>query len=44
MRNWFNKGEHWIWFSASAVSVSVVLVFGLLAMIAYKGLLHFLGA
>ncbi|MCF6344968.1 MAG: phosphate ABC transporter permease PstA [Thiomicrorhabdus sp.] len=41
MRNWFNKGEHWIWFSASAVSVSVVLVFGLLAMIAYKGLLHF---
>ncbi len=41
MKNWFNKGEHWIWFSASAVSVSVVLVFGLLAMIAYKGLLHF---
>ncbi len=41
MRSWFNKGEHWIWFSASAVSVSVVLVFGLLAMIAYKGLLHF---
>ncbi len=41
MKSWMNKGEHWIWFSASAVSVSVVLVFGLLAMIAYKGLLHF---
>ena len=41
MKNWMNKGEHWIWFSASAVSVSVVLVFGLLLMIAYKGLLHF---
>jgi len=41
MKDWFRKGEHWIWFSASAVSVSVVLVFGLLAMIAYKGLLHF---
>ena len=41
MKSWFNKGEHWIWFSASAVSISVVLVFGLLAMIAYKGLLHF---
>jgi len=41
MKSWFNKGEHWIWFSASAVSVSLVLVFGLLAMIAYKGLLHF---
>ncbi|VAW43999.1 Phosphate transport system permease protein PstA (TC 3.A.1.7.1) [hydrothermal vent metagenome] len=41
MKDWMNKGEHWIWFSASAVSVSVVLVFGLLAMIAFKGLLHF---
>ncbi|GKT12448.1 MAG: phosphate transport system permease protein [Thiomicrorhabdus sp.] len=41
MKSWFNKGEHWIWFSSSAVSVSVVLVFGLLGMIAYKGLLHF---
>ncbi|WP_373019448.1 phosphate ABC transporter permease PstA [Thiomicrorhabdus sp.] len=41
MREWFKKGEHWIWFSASTVSISVVLVFGLLAMISYKGLIHF---
>lgn len=41
MKNWFNKGEHWVWFSSSAVSISVVLVFGLLAMISYKGLNHF---
>lgn len=41
MKEWFKKGEHWIWLSASAVSLSVVLVFGLLAMISYKGLIHF---
>lgn len=41
MKSWFKKGEHWIWFSASTVSISLVLVFGLLAMITYKGLIHF---
>ncbi len=41
MKDWFNKGEHWIWFSASTVSISLVLVFGLLGMIGYKGLSHF---
>ena len=41
MLNWFKKGEHWVWFGASAVSVSVVLVFGLIIMIAFKGLSHF---
>lgn len=41
MKAWFNKGEHWVWFSASAVSVAVVLVFGLLMLIAIRGLSHF---
>ncbi|MEA3404635.1 MAG: phosphate ABC transporter, permease protein PstA, partial [Pseudomonadota bacterium] len=41
MKDWFKKGEHWIWFSASTVSISLVLVFGLLGMIGYKGLSHF---
>lgn len=41
MKSWFNKGEHWVWFSASAVSVAVVLVFGLLMLIAVRGLSHF---
>ena len=41
MGSWLNKGEHWIWLSASAVSISLILVFGLLGMIGYKGLSHF---
>jgi phosphate transport system permease protein len=41
MKEWFNKGEHWIWLSSAMVSISVVLVFGLLAMITYKGSVHF---
>ncbi len=41
MKTWFNKGEHWVWFSASAVSIAVVLVFGLLFLIAARGLNHF---
>ncbi|HIC96294.1 TPA: phosphate ABC transporter, permease protein PstA, partial [Candidatus Bipolaricaulota bacterium] len=41
LREWFNKGEHWVWFSASAVSISVVLVVGLIMMITYKGMVHF---
>jgi len=39
--SWFNKGEHWVWMSASMVSISVILVFGLLLMISVKGLSHF---
>lgn len=41
MKTWFKKGEHWVWFSASAVSIAVVLVFGLLLLIAARGLNHF---
>lgn len=41
MKSWINKGEHWIWLSASTVSISLILVFGLLGMIGYKGLSHF---
>ncbi|MBN2647441.1 MAG: phosphate ABC transporter permease PstA [Thiotrichales bacterium] len=41
MRDWFNKGEHWIWLSSAMVALSVVLVFGLFAMISYKGMVHF---
>lgn len=41
MKTWFKKGEHWVWFSASAVSIAVVLVFGLLLMISARGLNHF---
>ncbi|BCN92837.1 phosphate transport system permease protein PstA [Thiomicrorhabdus immobilis] len=41
MKDWFNKGEHWIWISSAMVSISVVLVVGLMAMITYKGAVHF---
>lgn len=41
IRNWFKSGSPWIWLTASAVSVNMILVFGLLALIAWRGLGHF---
>ncbi len=41
IRHWFQSGKPWIWFTASAVSISLVLVFGLLVLIAVRGLGHF---
>ncbi|PLA75096.1 phosphate ABC transporter, permease protein PstA [Hydrogenovibrio sp. SC-1] len=41
MKAWFKEGEHWVWFSAASVSISVVLVVGLLLMISIRGLVHF---
>lgn len=41
MKDWLNKGEHWIWLSSAMVSISVILVVGLMAMITYKGAVHF---
>lgn len=39
--NWFRKGDPWIWINAGAVTISLVMVFGLLALIAVRGLSHF---
>jgi len=41
IRHWFQSGKPWIWFTASAVSISMILVFGLLLLIAARGLGHF---
>lgn len=41
MGNWLKRGEHWVWFSSTAVSISVILVVGLMLMISYRGLVHF---
>ncbi len=41
LKKWFNSGEPWIWLTASTVSVSLILVFGLLILIASRGLGHF---
>ncbi|MDX1812471.1 MAG: phosphate ABC transporter, permease protein PstA, partial [Gammaproteobacteria bacterium] len=41
MKEWFKSGNPWIWLTASAVSVSLILVFGLILLIAARGLSHF---
>ena len=38
---WWKSGEPWIWLTASAVTVSIVIVVGLLTLIAARGLGHF---
>jgi len=41
MRNWINSGAPWVWLNAAAVSVSLLLVIGLLTLIAVRGMGHF---
>jgi phosphate transport system permease protein len=41
MKSWFDSGTPWIWLNAGAVSVSILLVVGLLTLIAVRGLGHF---
>lgn len=41
LRKWFKDGDPWIWFNAGAVAISMMMVFGLLALIASRGLVHF---
>jgi len=38
---WFKSGSPWIWLNAGAVSISIVMVVGLLLLIAVRGLSHF---
>jgi len=38
---WFKTGDPWIWLNAAAVSVSLIMVGGLLLLIASRGLVHF---
>ena len=41
LNRWFRSGSPWVWLNAGAVSVSLVLVIGLLMLIAVRGLGHF---
>jgi len=41
IKKWFKSGDPWIWLNASAVSISIIIVVGLLLVIAVKGLSHF---
>jgi phosphate transport system permease protein len=41
MRNWFKSGEPWIWMTAGAVAVSLVMVIAVIWLTALRGLSHF---
>lgn len=41
IRDWFKSGTPYIWLNAGAVSVSVIMVAGLVILIAIRGLEHF---
>ncbi|WP_197469461.1 MULTISPECIES: phosphate ABC transporter permease PstA [unclassified Oleiphilus] len=41
VKKWFKNGDPWVWFNAGAVAISMVMVFGLLWLIASRGLVHF---
>ena len=38
---WIKNGDAWIWLNAAAVSISIIIVVGLLGLIAVRGLSHF---
>lgn len=41
VRDWFKSGSPWIWLNAAAVSVSLIMVFGLLLLILVRGMGYF---
>ncbi len=41
LKNWINSGSPWIWLNASAMSISMISVIGLLLLIGVRGLGHF---
>ncbi len=41
-QTWWGSGDPWIWLTSAAVSISIIVVFALLLLIASRGLWHFL--
>ncbi|MCC5874301.1 MAG: hypothetical protein JJU22_18025, partial [Gammaproteobacteria bacterium] len=41
LKAWFGQGTPWVWLSGGAVSISMVMVIGLIMLIAVRGLAHF---
>ncbi len=41
MQKWIKSGSPWVWLTAASVSVSIIMVVGLLMLIAARGLGHF---
>ncbi|HEC12588.1 MAG TPA: phosphate ABC transporter permease PstA [Acidiferrobacteraceae bacterium] len=40
-KSWFKSGSPWVWLTAAAVSASIIMVAGLIALIAVRGLGYF---
>ena len=41
MKQWWKSGSPWIWLNGGAVSISIIMVFGLIALILVRGFGHF---
>ena len=41
LKKWFDSGTPWVWLNASAVSISIIMVVGLLLLILVRGMGHF---
>ncbi len=41
MQKWLKSGSPWVWLTAASVSISIIMVIGLLLLIAVRGLGHF---
>ncbi len=41
LQRWIKSGSPWIWFNAGAVTISLVMVIGLLLLLAVRGMVHF---
>ena len=41
LKLWWQSGDPWIWLTAGAVTISVLVVAGLMALIAVRGMSHF---
>ena len=41
MKEWFRRGEPWVWINGGAVAICIIMVVGLLGLIAVRGLSHF---
>ncbi len=41
LRSWMREGNHWVWFNAMAVALSLVAVIGIISFMVIKGMAHF---
>lgn len=41
LRSWMKEGNHWVWFNAMALAISLLAVTALVGLLAVKGIAHF---